>query len=1449
MNTALDGYISRLQTLSTQQALANLQDTSGVDLARQEYSKAKGASAVNSVIDSVKTKSYAEHDHEALGIVSMLSGIYKNGKQNGKWVSGTNILADDSWQAEVLNFWEELGVVAEDLDAFFADFDGSEQSALKKMREVDFSSLTQDSAKLKDAAEDWLENYLVKYMNSENYATLSKEAKAAVSQMAEDFVTNLSADDINNMSNDELEDKAIAYFEDRYATIQKVNKVVSGMLANYNAAEDPDKKRSVGEAANAYIGRANERYGLDIASIEVLAAKADDATASLHLLRDATGEVWEEVEKKNKEDMLAGFGEDKWATHIKWMQRGLEKAMGENGDGGDFLVKIMKKWMGDEKYLQAMMTDLGWFDDFAKAVDTGDFVKANEIMQNGIVATDDEVKKLKESMQELVEGQNLDKLKESGFAAWMEEIQEYTQSQDGTGLFQWLVGKDDKARDAFFEMYPLLGEVFNTFVQNEGAVDKGAKEWGTLAGMLADANNQYKNWLENKRKENLENVTDKEGYSAASSLLSSYGASSADAVQAFEEANKALSESQRDWLYDNIEGYQELIDKISEGTDATEDYEKAMKDVAKATSKWDVEQLEEYGDVLKDMPDWVESCYGGMAAYSESIAEAESAMNDLVKAQGYINGINSGTITSTEHLKEAYDHLAKVTGYSADDLRNNLAPAQAYLANQSVVTGNMVNYFKGQLQAAGAVNFSTANWRAELAALATQLDTDTGKLASFLEVLLAANEALGNPSTVTVPKYTGGGGGSGGSSKDSGKTVSEIEKMLDLMDDIQKIRKHQRELISTTREYFEQEGNLTTAIKYYEDERDAIEKNSKVLEENIKKIESVMFAKQKEVDAMSTSDKEYEQAAKDLEVLQEAHQEYTLELLENKNAIADFNRSIKDMQDEIRDMEIELRETILEAIKDREELNERMLQGTIDVENEILEVITSRYEKERDLAIETAEAKIKALEEESNALDEQLKKRKAAAEAEDKQVKLAQLNAQLARISTDPTRRKEELELRKQIQDLRDEMAWDLAEQEVEAQQESIDQQITSLEDYIEQVEAYYEDLFEHPQKLFEEVKQIMQKTDEEIIDWLKQNSEEYANSTEAMQQDMVNSWNEMLMDMHGNIKTYWDEVEQIIAGGDDAIIEFLKENSSDYKEAGKLQSEAYVDEWKKQLYDLKRAYEDFYTGVKNTDYSTIAPSEGSGSSGSGGNGGSSSSNNNSSSSVSPSADRQYGIYDNDGNHYGWATTLSEARSVAQSVANNTKDKAFVTDSMGKTIATLSPSTSGNSNSNVNGYKVVVSANGQTNTFTFATSQYGSADSAKAIAQAYASQLKDQHPDYKITGPTKYKKGGIADFTGPAWLDGTPSAPERVLSPYQTKLFEDMISTLHQIRVTAPSMPAGMFEGGANNTQSISFGDIVLNVDQLAEDADYTDIVNRIMEEIMNRMAQGSAVGGIRMYR
>ena len=87
-----------------------------------------------------------------------------------------------------------------------------------------------------------------------------------------------------------------------------------------------------------------------------------------------------------------------------------------------------------------------------------------------------------------------------------------------------------------------------------------------------------------------------------------------------------------------------------------------------------------------------------------------------------------------------------------------------------------------------------------------------------------------------------------------------------------------------------------------------------------------------------------------------------------------------------------------------------------------------------------------------------------------------------------------------------------------------------------------------------------------------------------------------------------------------------------------------------------------------------------------------------------------------------------------------------------------------------------------------------------------------------------YKKGGLADFTGPAWLDGTPSKPELVLNATDTKNFlalRDVLSNAMKSTSTVSNSYGGdvMYE-------------INVNVDHLNNDYDVDKVVERVKKEI-----------------
>lgn len=83
----------------------------------------------------------------------------------------------------------------------------------------------------------------------------------------------------------------------------------------------------------------------------------------------------------------------------------------------------------------------------------------------------------------------------------------------------------------------------------------------------------------------------------------------------------------------------------------------------------------------------------------------------------------------------------------------------------------------------------------------------------------------------------------------------------------------------------------------------------------------------------------------------------------------------------------------------------------------------------------------------------------------------------------------------------------------------------------------------------------------------------------------------------------------------------------------------------------------------------------------------------------------------------------------------------------------------------------------------------------------------------------KYETGGLADFTGPAWLDGTKARPEYVLNAEQTKGFLALVDMLGDFD-DSPTM------GGDN------YYDVRIEVDELSNDYDVEQLMDKMKRVI-----------------
>ncbi len=98
---------------------------------------------------------------------------------------------------------------------------------------------------------------------------------------------------------------------------------------------------------------------------------------------------------------------------------------------------------------------------------------------------------------------------------------------------------------------------------------------------------------------------------------------------------------------------------------------------------------------------------------------------------------------------------------------------------------------------------------------------------------------------------------------------------------------------------------------------------------------------------------------------------------------------------------------------------------------------------------------------------------------------------------------------------------------------------------------------------------------------------------------------------------------------------------------------------------------------------------------------------------------------------------------------------------------------------------------------------------------------------YYIKKKGHFATGGLADFTGPAWLDGTRSNPELVLNSRDTQNFIELKDTLADMRKNGSLSLAG----------GDSYYEIIVNVDQMSSDYD----VDKAIDRIKARLAQDGA--------
>lgn len=361
-----------------------------------------------------------------------------------------------------------------------------------------------------------------------------------------------------------------------------------------------------------------------------------------------------------------------------------------------------------------------------------------------------------------------------------------------------------------------------------------------------------------------------------------------EAATIMQEALKAANDTMKQASYD----------KFSKATSTLNSVNAALTKIGKtgkdAFSREDIDSLiEAYPELLLNLDNQEamerrlteikgEQEQAQRQAYQAMLASSEAYWNQLLsgnhqltQALAAVYGADASNFKSYSQVKADIDTmLRKAIGAEWQKMYGSLG------AGVSAISSKLL----GQMQNRGGMG-NAINELKGLTSLADQLD-NIGSTISGIKI--------GGTGGISV-----GSGGGSGRSGGVGKDVSEIDALLDRLRQLQAIVDFNREMASLAATYHKNKGELQGVITYLEKEKKIVEENAPVLRKNVQVLDEQIQAKKKEIAALTQGTDAYNAANEELASLQDAHQEYSKALMQNKIDIDALGRQLKEVQDEL----------------------------------------------------------------------------------------------------------------------------------------------------------------------------------------------------------------------------------------------------------------------------------------------------------------------------------------------------------------------------------------------------------------------------------------------------------------------------------------------------------------------------------------------------------------------
>ena len=514
-----------------------------------------------------------------------------------------------------------------------------------------------------------------------------------------------------------------------------------------------------------------------------------------------------------------------------------------------------------------------------------------------------------------------------------------------------------------------------------------------------------------------------------------------------------------------------------------------------------------------------------------------------------------------------------------------------------------------------------------------------------------------------------------------------------------------------------------------------------------------------------------------------ASEEESEELQKQWDEIQEVQSAYEDLYDTAISNSQEYKKNLIE----QRELETEIIQDRVDLETALRDMIIAEMEAE----VEATKEKYDKIKDEDqkylSSLQKNINKRKQMMEDQDSEEEISTLQQRIGLLSRDTSGiyNKEIESLQAELEDLlqeRENTALDRLYEEEQQKTQIVADNLTARSEFLQ---AQLDLELETYAISNEKVAELLKLKDEEILNWMKEHSEEFRRATTREQELFIRDWTEQIklgkaeqdtltQNLEDNKVAILTKFQEIKTGGIDVYIEAMKEaaaqkivmdvNTDDLKVAlqelenlNDLQNEYVANEAKRQLDSLLVEIENAYAegdkelgGRLKNRYSNYRDLY-----------------------------EQYGgnIYEGNALGYKYQGTRANANYASMAAAEAAQAEGE------KTYNKKSSSSSKTSNTVSKADLTPDYVSFSDAAFLYYNDRQYRTVSRGTYSVEYMENDKNGDLRIKLKGfdqaflfnsvakqasVIKYAKGGLVDYTGPAWVDGTPSKPEAFLSASDT---------------------------------------------------------------------------------